>query len=78
MRVTLMSDRKPGRASPITIRRFASSRDADRHDLEFWSKMSDDARVEYAWQVSEEIWRLRGDFPHESGLCRSVARLRRR
>jgi len=66
------------RATPMTVRRFESAADADRHDLEFWLRMSDTERVLHVWRLSQEIWRLRGDLPHEPGLCRSVARVHRR
>ncbi len=31
-----------------------------------------------AWRLSQELWRLKGGPSHESGLCRSVARVHRR
>ena len=61
----------------ITVRRYASAAEADRHDLEYWRQMSDADRVLHAWRLSEELWRLRGELPDEPGLCRSVARVRR-
>jgi hypothetical protein len=71
-------DERASRAARITVRRYASSAEADRHDLEFWARMSDAERVLQAWRLSQEVWRLRGDLPDEPGLCRSVARVRRR
>lgn len=35
--------------------------------------MSDADRVRHAWQLSRELWLLRGENPDEPGLCRSVA-----
>ena len=69
---------QPERRSRITVRRFATAAEADRHDIEFWMQLSDAERVLQAWRLSEEIWRLRGDPPHEPGLHRSVASVRRR
>ena len=69
-----MSSEKPRR---ITIRRYASASEADRHDVDFWRQMSEAERVLQVWRLSEELWRLRGE-PHEPGLCRSVARVHRR
>jgi hypothetical protein len=66
------------RAGRVTVRRFASAAEADRHDLEYWLQMSDAERVLQVWRLSQELWRLRGDLPDESELSRSVARLRRR
>jgi hypothetical protein len=62
----------------MTIARYASAAEADRHDLDFWRQMSDADRVVHVWRLSQELWRLAGSFPHESGLCRSIARVRRR
>lgn len=73
----MASDHTP-RAARITVRRFDSAADADRHDLEFWMQMSEAERVLQAWRLSQEIWLLRGERPHEPGLCRSVARVLRR
>ena len=66
------------RRTLITVRRYSSAAEADRHDLEFWMQMSDAERVLQVWRLSQEIWRLRGDLPDEPGFCRSVARVRRR
>ena len=73
-----MSDETVKRSEGITVRRYASAADTDRHELEFWMQMSDAERVLQAWRLSEESWRLRGDLPDEPGLCRSVASVRRR
>ena len=61
----------------ITIRRYANAAEADRHDVEYWRQLSDGERLMYAWRLSQELWRLRGELPDEPGLCRSVARVRR-
>jgi len=77
--MTAMStDRRSGRADRLSVRRFASSAEADRHDLEFWLQIPERERVLQAWRLSEELWRLHGALPHEPGLCRSVARVHRR
>ena len=61
----------------MTIRRFESAAESDRHDLAYWQQMSGAERVLHVWRLSQEIWRLRGE-PHEPGLCRTVARVHRR
>jgi len=66
------------RERTITVRRYANAAEADRHDLEYWRQLSDADRVLYAWRLSVEPWRLRGELPDEPGLCRSVARVYRR
>jgi hypothetical protein len=73
--MTAMSASRTGR---IHVRRYESAADADCHDLEYWLKIPEAERVRQVWQLSQEIWRLRGDLPHEPGLCRSVARVQRR
>jgi hypothetical protein len=72
------SDGATARAGRITVRRYASSPDADRHDLEFWMQIPDVERVLQVWRLSQEQWRLHGDARDESGFCRSVASVHRR
>jgi hypothetical protein len=62
----------------MVVRRFASSAEADRHDLEFWQQIPERERVIQAWRLSRELWLLRGELRDEPGLCRSVARVRSR
>ena len=62
----------------MTVRRFASAEEADRHDLEYWLQMAPEERVLHVWRLSQELWRLSREYHHEPGLCRSVARVRRR
>jgi hypothetical protein len=76
--MTTREQRAAERAGRITVRRFTSAAEADRHDLEFWSQMSPAERVLQAWRLSQELWTLRGEYRDEPGLCRSVARVHRR
>jgi hypothetical protein len=62
----------------MTVRRFASNAEADRHDAEFWRRMPPHERVMLAWRLSIDQWQLLGRAPDEPGLCRSVARVRGR
>jgi hypothetical protein len=62
----------------MTVRRFSSSAEADRHDAEFWRLIPEAERVLQTWRLSLEVWQLRGGSPDEPRLCRSVARVRRR
>jgi hypothetical protein len=55
----------------VTVRRFASNAEADRHDAEFWRQMRPDDRVRLAWRLSVEQWQLLGRMPDEPGLCRA-------
>ena len=72
------ADRAIERARRMTIRRFASAADADREDHTYWQEIPEAERALEVWHLSQELWRLKGEPPHESGLCRSVARVRRR
>jgi hypothetical protein len=74
----MSADASARRAGRISVRRFASATEADRHDLEFWSKIPEHERVMHVWKLSQELWRLRGDLPDESRLSRSVESVRRR
>jgi hypothetical protein len=74
----MASDSVVPRARRITVRRFASAAEADRHDLEFWLQIPEAERVLHAWRLSEELWRLSGNRSHEPGLHRSVESVRRR
>jgi hypothetical protein len=62
----------------VTVRRFASNAEADRHETEFWQAMPARERVMLAWRLSVEQWELLGRKVDEPGLCRSVARLQGR
>jgi hypothetical protein len=73
-----MTEPPGSRSTRIVIRRFASSEEADRHDLEFWMQIPERERVLQVWRLSQELWRLRGELRDEPGLCRSVARVHRR
>ena len=66
------------RAERLVTRRFESSAEADRHDLEFWLQIPEHERVLQVWRLSRELWQLRGELRDEPGLCRSVARVIRR
>jgi hypothetical protein len=57
----------------MTARIFASAAEADRHDRAYWAAIPREERMIQVWRLSEELWRWRGDFPDEPGLCRSVA-----
>lgn len=74
----MAGDRVAERRARITVRRYASAAEADRHDLDFWLQMPEAERILQVWRLSQELWRLRGDLAHEPGLSRSVTRIYRR
>jgi hypothetical protein len=67
----------PTRGRVVTVRRFASPEEADRHELEYWAQLTDEARVLQAWILSRDLWRLRGDLDDEPRLRRTVESVRR-
>lgn len=65
------------RRERITVTVYPSLAAQDRDDPAFWAAMTIDERVLQVWVLSEAQWRLRGEFPDESGSPRSVARVHR-
>ena len=72
-----MDSRAAGRRTRMTTRLFPSLRESDRHDLAFWRQIPAAERVLLAWTLSVEQWTLSEHLRDESGLCRSVASVRR-
>ena len=66
------------RRSRMTVRVFHSHDEADRAEAEYWRGLTPAERLLCTWQLSEELWRLCGEFNDEPGLCRTVARVERR
>ena len=71
-------DRAADRRGRLSVRRYASAAEADRHDLEFWMQIPESERVLQVWRLSLEQWQLAGHPPYEPRLHRSVASVRRR
>lgn len=65
------------RSARIVVRRYASAAEADRHDLEYWLSIPAPERLLQVWRLSVDLWRRRGEFRDEPGVCRSVASVRR-
>ncbi len=49
------SDHTIPRAERITVKRYASAAEADRHDLEYWMQMPDAERVLQVWRLSQDL-----------------------
>lgn len=62
----------------VSVRRFASAAEADAHDLEYWRAIPPSERLLQVWRLTVDLWRLRGEYRDESGLCRVVTGVRRR
>ncbi|TAN22776.1 MAG: hypothetical protein EPN33_07560 [Acidobacteria bacterium] len=61
-----------------TVRRFSSHAEADQHDAEYWMRLTPEARVELAWQLSLEQHQLAGLCSDAPRLDRSFERIIRR
>jgi hypothetical protein len=62
----------------VVVRVCRNKGEAEAADREWWAALTPEQRLELTWQLSEELYRLRGEFNDEPGICRSVARLVRR
>ena len=51
------------RTRRMTVTTFASLAEHDRADAAYWRALPVDVRVRQAWRLSEEQWRLRGEYP---------------
>ncbi|MBP7777784.1 MAG: hypothetical protein KA371_11685 [Acidobacteria bacterium] len=65
------------RSRRMQVTTYASFAEHDRADVAYWQALPIDVRLLQVWRLSVEQWQLKGETPHESGLCRSVARLLR-
>ncbi len=70
--------RAAARQARMQIRVYRGFAEHERDDAAYWAAIPVAERVMEVWRLSEELWRLRGEFPDEPGLCRSVARVVRR
>jgi hypothetical protein len=70
-------DAASARRKRMDVRVYPSLVGHARDDAAYWAAMPVDVRILQVWKLSEEQWRLRGEFPDASGLPRSVASVRR-
>jgi hypothetical protein len=70
-------DRAEERRRRMNVRLFRSHDAHQREDAAYWAALPVEVRILEVWRLSEEQWRMRGEFPDEPGLCRSVARVHR-
>jgi hypothetical protein len=59
----------------VVVRVRRTKDEAEAADREWWAALTPEQRLELTWQLSEQLYRLRGEFNDEPGICRSVARL---
>jgi hypothetical protein len=62
----------------MTVQRFGSNAEADRHDLAYWQAIPVEDRIALVWQLSLEQWEAAGNPPYEPGRHRSVESIHRR
>ncbi len=72
-----MDKRAMERRARLTTARYESHAEADARDITYWRQLPSAERVLQVWKLSQEQWRLRDGRTDESGLCRSVASVRR-
>jgi hypothetical protein len=65
------------RRTRMQVRVYPTLAAHDRDDPAYWAALPVAQRVLQVWTLSEVQYRLRGEFPDESGLPRSVARVHR-
>lgn len=62
----------------MSVRICRTQAELEAADREFWQAIPPDERVLETWRLSEELWRLKGEYKDEPGLYRSIASVRRR
>jgi len=63
------------RSAHITVRKAHLGAEDERHDREFWAGLTPEERLRVAWELTLELWELKGWDPGEPGLRRPVARV---
>ena len=62
----------------MTVRRFTSHAAADAHDVEYWTAIGPDRRLEMVWDLTLDHRSLQGLSGDQPRLQRSVCRVERR
>jgi hypothetical protein len=73
-----MQDRAAERRKRMTVRRFTSHAEADAHELEYWTAIPPDQRLEMVWGLTLDQRSLQGLSGDQPRLQRSVCRVERR
>jgi hypothetical protein len=61
----------------ISVRVYQSVAEHDADDPNWWLQMTPAERVMMVWRLSEEQYRMKGEFPDEPRLCRTITSVRR-
>jgi hypothetical protein len=73
-----VQDRAADRHARMTVRRFPSNAAANAHDLEYWTAIPPDRRLEMVWDLTLDMRALQGQTGDQPRLQRSVCRVERR
>ena len=68
---------KEGRRE-VTAQVFGSNAEQEAANAGYWKQLTPDERLALVWKLTEEQWRLKGDFPDEPRIQRTVVRVVRR
>lgn len=60
-----------------TVRKVGSLAEQQRETYSYWQSRSDAERMNATWQLTLELYRMKGVVPDEQGLQRSVVRIQR-
>ena len=69
-----MRGMKEGRRE-ITAQVFRSHAEHEAANAVSWKQLTPDERLALVWQLTEEQWRLKGDFPDEPRIQRTIVRV---
>ena len=68
---------KEGRRE-VTAQVFGSHAEQQAANAGYWKQLSLDERLAMVWKLTEEQWRLKGEFPDEPRIQGTVVRVVRR
>jgi hypothetical protein len=66
------------RTREITAQLFHSHAEQEAANAGYWKQLTPDERLDLVWRLTEEQWRLKGEFPDEPRIQRTIVRLVRR
>ena len=52
----------------ITVRVCRSAAEEEAADRQFWKSLTPAERIDLTWQLSEELWRLKGEFHDDPAI----------
>ncbi len=76
--MTDSEERAKSRRANVEVKLYRTMAEHDADDPAYWAKLSPNERVELAWELSEQLYRMRGEFVDDTRLRRSAVRIIRR